>query len=219
MARIFLALAAFAVLLLAANLVIGLSIGDYNGRVRALIALKRQEQSFGAGQGRGEEREAWQQQHDAALAQLTDASGWMTLHFRLGVVSTLVAVLVNCITVTYFVGTSRWCHEVTDTYGLDRKRAVESTLLKRRTFPWALTGSLALIGVACLGAVSDPSGHFGEVSESWVMPHFLAALGATAFNGVSFLLQVGNIGRNYELIEEILAEVQRVRRERGLPDE
>ena len=41
---------------------------------------------------------------------------WMTLHMLLGSAAGLMAILVNSITITYFIGTSRWCKEVCDTY-------------------------------------------------------------------------------------------------------
>jgi hypothetical protein len=41
------------------------------------------------------------------------------VHILLGVLAALVTVLVNSISVTYFIGTSRWCKEVADVYHLD----------------------------------------------------------------------------------------------------
>src|SRR5690349_20501983 len=65
---------------------------------------------------------------------------WATLHRLTGVAAALMVVLVESIVVTYFIGTSRWCKEVVDTYQLGRDPVVASNRLKRRTFPWALSG-------------------------------------------------------------------------------
>ena len=43
----------------------------------------------------------------------------MTLHMLLGAAAALMTVLVNSITITYFIGTSRWCKEVCETYQLE----------------------------------------------------------------------------------------------------
>ena len=59
-----------------------------------------------------------------------------------GLGSALVVVFVNSIVVTYFIGTSRWCKEVVETYSLDRGLLRRSVILKRRTFPWAVMAML-----------------------------------------------------------------------------
>ena len=82
----------------------------------------------------------------------------MTIHMLLGAGGALVAILVNSITVTYFIGTSRWCKEVCETYRLPPQLAQQSTRLKRSTFPWAVLGILSVIAVVALGAAADPSG-------------------------------------------------------------
>ena len=56
--------------------------------------------------------------HD--IRDVHDAAGqrWATVHRLSGVAAALAVVLVNSIVVTYFVGTSRWCKEVAETYQL-----------------------------------------------------------------------------------------------------
>src|SRR5262249_6363909 len=74
-----------------------------------------------------------------------------TVHRLLGVAAAVVVALVDSIAVTYFIGTSRWCKEVTDAYGLDGGLANESARLKRRNFPWSLISILVVVGVGSLG--------------------------------------------------------------------
>src|SRR6186997_2531064 len=46
------------------------------------------------------------------------ADQWYKLHFLVAVTTAIVLMLVNAIVLTYFIGTSRWCREVTDAYSL-----------------------------------------------------------------------------------------------------
>jgi hypothetical protein len=137
----------------------------------------------------------------------------------LGSAAALMAILVNSITVTYFIGTSRWCKEVCETYGITGELAERSTRLKRGTFPWALAGIVTVIGIVALGAAADPSGANWERSAAFVSPHYLAAMAGLAIVSLSFWVQITRIAENYAVIEQILAEVHRIRAERQLPTE
>ena len=74
------------------------------------------------------------------------------------------------------------------------------------------------IGLVAIGASSDPianpRGH-----DAWVLPHQWCAIIGTLVITWSFLIQVGNIGANYEIINQILDNVWRIRDERGLDKE
>jgi hypothetical protein len=127
----------------------------------------------------------------------------------------LAVLLVNSIVVTYFIGTSRWCKEVSETYGLDLSLIRRSTILKRRTFPWAVMGMLTAVGVVALGGAADPAtGNAG--TENWVTPHLLGACCGLMLIGWSFFVEWQNIHANYLIIEDVLAQVKRIRTERGL---
>src|SRR3989304_423650 len=62
---------------------------------------------------------------------------WATVHRLAGIAAALAVVFVESVIVTYFIGTSRWCQEVVETYQLPAELARQSNRLKRRTFPWA----------------------------------------------------------------------------------
>ena len=143
----------------------------------------------------------------------------MTLHMMLGAAAALVTVLVNSITVTYFIGTSRWCKEVCDAYQLSPELAQRSTGLKRSTFPWALAGIFSVIVIVGLGAAADPSGANWSRSAEFVLPHYLAAMIGIAIVMAAFWVQINRIAENYGVIEEILADVERIRLMNGLPIE
>jgi hypothetical protein len=176
--RIFTVLAWFAILLVAVNLIVGLTLGD----------IRRPD---------------------------PDVQHWATVHRLGGVAAALAVVLVNCIVVTYFIGTSRWAKEVVEAYQLDPEFARRSTALKRRTFPWATLAMLAIVGVISLGGAADPSTNRPDTAL-WTTPHLIGAIAGMAFVAWVFVVEWNNIDRNHAVIDEIMAEVKRVRAERGL---
>jgi hypothetical protein len=177
--RIFTTLAWFALVLMAAALVLGLSIEDLHAN------------------------------------HSPDMLRWATVHRLTGLGTALAVVLVNSIVVTYFVGTSRWCKEVCQTYHLDVSLIRRSTSLKRRTFPWAVMGMLTVVGVVALGGAADPSTGLPH-TENWVTPHLLGALGGLLVVAWIFVVEWQNIRANHAVIAEVLEQVRKIRLERGL---
>jgi hypothetical protein len=144
-----------------------------------------------------------------------DKLRWAMVHRLLGMGAALAVVLVDSIVVTYFIGTSRWCKEVVETYRLEEEFVRRSVMLKRRTFPWALLSMLTVVVVGALGAAADPmSGRPG--TENWVNVHLLGAFAGLAFIAVSFFFQAQNIAAHHAVINDIVAQVRRIRIERGL---
>jgi hypothetical protein len=140
---------------------------------------------------------------------------WGTVHRLSGVLAALLVVLVNSMAVTYFIGTGRWCREVVETYGLDPAYIDRSRTLKRRAFPFALLAMLAVVAIVALGGAADPaSGRPG--TQDWVTPHLIGALTLVAAIAWLFQLQLPNMRRQHELIEDVLGEVRAVRNARGL---
>ncbi len=147
------------------------------------------------------------------------AQHWATVHRLSGVAAALSVMFVNGIVVTYFVGTSRWCREVTETYELDPEPLRESNRLKRRTFPLAVVNMLTIVGVVALGGAADPGASLQLKSigpVTWPMLHLLGALVGLAMLAGTSVLQWINIGANHEAILRIMAEVRRIRQARGL---
>ena len=147
-------------------------------------------------------------------ARTPDLLPWHRTHFLAGVFSSLVVVLVNCISMTYFIGTSRWCKEVAETYELDPQFVRRSTMLKRRTFPWALLGVLTMVGISSLGAAADIR---APGADQWVTIHLVGALAGFSFIALSFYVQIQRIAAHHAVIGEIMHEVSRIRAEHGLP--
>ena len=222
MVRIFSVLAGLAVVLLTANFLVGLWMGDFNAAARnkqaAQARLSQLERPLQAKrENDSPELARAEDAYRVASEQFEAPRSRMTIHLLLGSAAALIAVLVNCVAITYFIGTSRWCKEVCETYHLPAELATRSTRLKRSTFPWALLGILTVIGIIALGAAADPSGANHANAPSFVMPHYLAAMLGILIVTASFWVQATRIAANYAVIEEILAEVRRIRAEKNLP--
>ena len=218
MVRIFSSLAIVATLLLLTAMVFGLSvgfeIGAYNGiyaqRLEAQQRLTKQQTA-----GQNDLAEETQLEIEGLDSQFLTVVRRASLHMLVGILAAIVAILVSSISVTYFIGTSRWCKEVIDTYGLDSALSAESRRLKRKSFPWALLGIISVILIVSFGGASDPSTGMKSTAE-WALPHFVVALGGTTAIVFSYLKQASFIRQNSDLVEKILGEVHRIRIERGL---
>lgn len=220
MSRIFLSLALFSLTLLAVNLILGLSIGDYAGRSSAVMeaeikvnTLRREVQQDPARIGEIKEAEAKLAQEREARRPIADRK---VIHMLLGVATALVALLVNCISVTYFVGTSKWCGEVSGAYGLDGAKAMESQRLKRKNFPWAVIGSLTVLLIVLCGGAADPDGMMRQEAVHYVNYHLASAFLGIAVIGWSFFKQAHYVASNFLLIQDILDQVKAIRLAKGL---
>jgi hypothetical protein len=224
LARIFSVLALLAVLLLVANFVVGLAAGDFNAAAKRkrdaynqLSDLERRHRATPS--GASSELEQGRQAASAADVDFRGPRVRMTLHMLLGSAAALVTVLVSSITITYFIGTARWCKEVCDAYQIAPELAERSTRLKRRAFPGALAGIFSVIIIVGLGAAADPSGANWQRSSQFVLPHYAAAIVGLLIVIVAFWMQISRIAENHGVIEEILAEVARIRNAENLPVE
>jgi len=140
---------------------------------------------------------------------------WGTVHRLTGVLTALVVVLVNSLTVTYFIGTGRWCREVVEAYGLDQAFVSRSAKLKRSAFPFAMAGMLAVVAIVALGGAADPAaGRKG--SSDWVTWHLVGGLGLGGAIAACFRAQLPAIRGQHGLIDDVMDEVRRVRLARGL---
>ncbi len=213
MSRIFLTLAVFAVALLSANLLVGVTIGDFGAASRTFqSAYHAYDELANSDSDRATFEQAEAELEEAAKGVKVQRSAFW-LHIWLGMSAALVTLLVNSISVTYFIGTNRWCQEVIDAFSLDQELSKRSKQLKYRSFPCSLTAVLLMLLIAGFGAASDPVTLNPDAAD-WVPYHWgLAMLGIVVIGGC-LLVQVGLIGKNYGLIKEILAaaEAERDRR-------
>ena len=139
------------------------------------------------------------------------------IHMLTGVAAALAVVFVLSVVVTYFVGTSRWCKEVAETYQLDPKHVARSTALKRRTFFWAVMGMLTVVTIGALGAASDP-GTGRQGTHAMAPNHLAGALAGFAVIASIYYRAGQNIASNQQVIRQVLAQVEEIRGQRGLED-
>src|SRR3954452_24744819 len=140
---------------------------------------------------------------------------WASLHRLTGVAAALMVVFVESVVVTYFIGTSRWCKEVVETYQLDRSAVSASNQLKRRTFPWALAGMLGVVAVIALGGAADPAS-LQPNTKAWANWHLIGAFLGIGLVAWTYLVAWNNIVANHTIISALVAEVARFRKEHGL---
>ena len=220
MKRIYPLFAVLAIALLIANFVAGLWIGDFNAvasrKRESLNELAKVRRRINADPAVVEAAEAQARQADE---QLTVPRRRMTIHMLLGSSATLIVVLVNSVAITYFIGTSRWCREVVDAYGLPATLAEQMASLKRRTFRWALLGIVTMLLVIGLGAAADPSGSNFKNSSELVTPHYIAAMASIVVVAFAFWMQWQVIQENFVLLDQVMGGVRKARAERGLPTE
>ena len=220
MVHIFRSLAWLASLLLVANGVWAwLAIDDFvatTNSLRQLQSLRTEIKSLKAAAGvpatenTMAEWQAREGEETALVEQLESSLRWSSVHFLFLVATALVAMLVSSITITYFIGTSRWCKEVVEAYALDPHLAAESTVCKRRAFPWALAGIVVVLLLAALGGAANPGVRLTDAAPWGVWYKVAAALG-TAAVVFCFWKQSRHLANNYDVIQSILDEVQRVR--------
>lgn len=141
-----------------------------------------------------------------------------TVHRLTGLAAALAVVFVECIVVTYFIGTSRWCKEVVETYRFDPSAVVASNRLKRKTFPWALAGMLAVVVIIALGGAADTGATLRTDTQDWAYWHLLGAFLGIVLVAWTYLIEWNNIVANQAIIGQLVAEVERVRAERGLDE-
>jgi hypothetical protein len=133
------------------------------------------------------------------------------IHFTAGLFTALGALFVHCIIFTYFLGTGRWVKEVGIAYELpDTILPRETRELKRTVFPAALRAMLIVIITVATGA--------GRRLEDWPWTvHYALAILTLHINLWAFVVEFRCLSRNAEIIDAVLGEVDRIRRERGLP--
>ncbi len=205
-------LASIAIVLLLVNVYVGLSGGDYNAPAHEYVAARQEARRLTA----DEQIAAAEQRADQAREAVLKIQPTMNLHMLLGIGAALMTLLVCSISITYFVGTSRWFKEVVETYRLDRTYVARSAQIKRRSFRWSVFGALAILAVVGLGAAAEPTWANAEHSRDLVQPHYLASLAVIGFLLLSFYRQWSSLAENSRLIEEVMSEVRTIRSQRGL---
>jgi hypothetical protein len=138
-----------------------------------------------------------------------------TIHRLTGIAAALGVVFVESVVATYFIGTSRWCKEVSETYQLDPRRVLESAQLKRRAFAVAIVGMLTVVGIIALGGASDPATG-RENTDAWTIYHLSGAWLGFGVIAWSYFAAWQYVAQQHAIIQQIVGEVGEIRRQKGL---
>src|SRR5262249_13184968 len=151
----------------------------------------------------------WLSRARTAVLHPDDPTYWV--HFHLGLYTALLTLFVHSLIFVYFLGTGRWVKEVALAYDLpDAPYPKLTRELKRKSFPPALFAMLIVIFTAAAGA--------GAQLQVWPWGvHATAATLALAINLLAYRVEYRCLCVNVVALDEVTAEIDRVRAGRGLP--
>lgn len=140
-------------------------------------------------------------------------------HFLSALAALVFATLVHAIVLTYFMGTGRWIEETSTAYRLGPGFYDQSKALKYRTIPAMVGCFVLLVFTGALGAAADPASPMqsrGWLGLSAATVHLSAAIATVLGNLAVNYLEFRALERNGQIVEQVLAEVRRIRQEKGL---
>lgn len=153
-------------------------------------------------------------------AKTAEASSQVGTHMLIGLAALTFSILVHAISLTYFMGTGRWIEETSTAYSLGDSLYQQSQKIKYGTLPGMTCCVLLLISTGGFGAVADPATQIsldGFLGLTSAQIHFIMAMLTALANVLVNFSQYFAIARNTQVVEAVLAEVHRIRSERGLP--
>ena len=140
-------------------------------------------------------------------------------HFLMALASLCFATLVHALVLTYFMGTGRWIEETSNAYRLSPEFFQQNQSIKYRVVPTLVGAFLLLLATGAFGAAADPaspmqfSGWWGfspaDLHRTLAVLTLLANMAANYYEYLSLF-------DNGEIVEKVLAEVRRIRMEKGL---
>ena len=140
-------------------------------------------------------------------------------HFLMALAALIFSTLVHAITLTYFMGTGRWIEETSNAYRLDAGFYGRSTKLKYQTIPLMVLCFFLLVMTGAMGAASDPASPM-QAKGMWGIPtatiHLALALTTLLTNLLVSWLEYRALEQNGAIVDEVLAEVHRIRASKGL---
>ena len=143
------------------------------------------------------------------------AQAAVTWHLLVAVfLAGVIVLLAHAVALTYFMGTGRWIEEICEAYSLGPAARQENIRLKYRALPGMVLSVLLLLATGAFGAISDPAANFQMTSAPTI--HFALATVTLIGNILASWVEYAGIAHNGRIVKEVLAEVMRIRAERGL---
>lgn len=142
------------------------------------------------------------------------------MHILIGLGALTGTTMVHALIFTYFMGTGRWIEETSLAYSLPGDFYLRNQKIKYGILPGILVSFLMTVATGCFGAIADPATAIElqssiGVSDSAI--HFTVAVSTWLVTMIVNFTQYIAIARNGAIVEGVLAEVRRIRTERGLP--
>lgn len=138
----------------------------------------------------------------------------MATHFRAALIMIPVTMLVHSIAFTYFMGTGRWIEETCEAYKLGPDFRARNIQLKYRIIPGMMLCFGLMLVTGAFGALSDPASSTRMDSAKSI--HFVLAITTLLANLLVTWIEWRTIDQNGRLVDAVMEEVRRMRRERGL---
>lgn len=154
----------------------------------------------------------WRIEDAAAVTE--EAGRQVSAHFLTAVCVSLVALLVHALALTYFMGTGRWIEETCEAYHLPPDARRENIRLKYGALPGMILCVLLIIATGSLGAIADPASEARLPAAATI--HFTLACVTICTNVLVNWVEHRAIARNGRIVDEVLAEAQRLRSEQEL---
>lgn len=143
-----------------------------------------------------------------------DAGDAVSVHFLVALGSSIIALLVHAVALTYFMGTGRWIEETCEAYRLGEEPRRRNIRLKYQVIPGMVVCIALILATGALGAVADPASSYDMAGSATI--HFGLAVATLLGNGVASWIEHRCIARNGRLVTRIVEEVRTIRRAKGL---
>ncbi len=131
---------------------------------------------------------------------------WHTIHFLLGLLTTLTTLLVHSIVYTYFLGTGKWVKEVVRAYRMPDWVEAQAKKNKKKAFRFEFSCMVLIAITAWGGAPSDTRGY----NPIW---HLFFSSFTLAYNFAAFAVEYVVIVAQARLLLEVKARADQQRLE------
>jgi hypothetical protein len=138
----------------------------------------------------------------------------VSMHLLVALGASLLVLMLHAVVLTYFMGTGRWLEDTSTAYKLDDRFRGKNIRLKYRAIPGMIVCMLLIILTGAFGASADPLPVAQSSMTSTI--HFTLAMTTVFLNLLVSGLEYQAIAENGRLVAEVVGEVKRIRKERGL---
>lgn len=147
-------------------------------------------------------------------AELAAVKHSVSMHLLIALGASLLVLMLHAVVLTYFMGTGRWVEDTATAYKLDERFRRQNIRMKYRAIPGMVACMLLIILTGAFGASADPLPKADASMTSTI--HFTLAITTVFLNLLVSAIEYQAITTNGRVVAEVVAEVKRIRKERGL---